>query len=262
MARKFDTSSGDQYGQANSASPVTTLPLCVSVWVRVPSAPASIETFFYYGKGSNTTVYFDMEINASGQIYGWARFAGGSVTSSAGKDDDKWHHVLWATWYDSGVPIYRHRMWVDASFAGNSTTGTGDISTFDRIAVGMARDVTPSQAFNGMVADVAIANFLPSVYHAKALYYGKRPQKVFGNSLKAFHPMDGLTSPEPDLGGSGYDLTLTGPPTKADHAPVRPYTPPWAATLPLIGTAAACGHAGPLVNSEILKTKVGGGLPA
>lgn len=238
MARNFDHTI-PQYGEVG-ASPVTTMPMTVSCWVRFTLKPSSGERIFaFYGDDTSATNYWSFYVNSTGNIVCWARHAGVTFTTSADLSDGLWHHCMYRTYWDGAVN--RQGFWVDGAAVGNTNTSSGSsgsISAFNRVAVGEARDSTPSSPFSGDVADYVIASFKGEINQAAALSRSVNPRNVFGGNMKFIAPLWGLSSPEPDHSGAGNDLTLTGSPTRADHAPVVPYTPRWAAGFPLIETSA------------------------
>lgn len=239
MARNFDHTIG-QYAEV-SASPVTTMPITISCWVRFTSKPSSGERIFaFYGDDTSATNYWSFYVNSSGNIVCWARHAGVSFATASDLSDGFWHHCMYRTYWDGAV--HRQGFWTDGAAVGNTNTSSGasgSMSAFNKVAVGEARDSTPGAAFSGDVAEYVMAAQQGEIDHAVALHRSVNPRRVFGSNMKFIAPLWGLSSPEPDLSGLGNDLTLTGSPVAVDHAPVAPYTPRWAASMPLIDSSAA-----------------------
>lgn len=93
----------------------------------------------------------------------------------------------------------------------------------------------------GSMADLAIWGVLLTAGEALALARGIRPGAIRPSSLTVWQPMDGLTSPEPDLSGNAKNGTLTGT-AYAPGPPTTLFTPRWpmftpsVAGIPLIGS--------------------------
>lgn len=240
MARIFDSTAPD-YVRATT-SPVTTLPLTVSCWAKMDSIPSTNETIMYYADSSSATVYFHISMLTTGAYQIFPRWTGASSKhiSSTGKADGTWHHIMQRSWYDVPATTYRHEAWLDGVLISQFDTGNAGILTnFDRVTAGYLDRPVPTQPLNGSVAEIAIASMQGEIRHAVALANGISPHRVFGTNLKFYAPLWGLDSPEPELSGSGNDMTLFGSPSQANHAPVGPYTPKWSASFPFIETGGA-----------------------
>jgi hypothetical protein len=83
-----------------------------------------------------------------------------------------------------------------------------------------------SQPFPGQLADTAFWKVQLTALEIAGLAQGMRPSTVRPASLIAYYPIDGLQSPEPDLGGGAFNLTVTGT-TAAFGPPLAPFTPRW-----------------------------------
>jgi|SRR6516162_2360494 len=82
-------------------------------------------------------------------------------------------------------------------------------------------------AWDGNVADAAVWDgvLLTATEHA-ALGRGARPYQIRKGSLKGWWPLDGFSSPEPDLSGNANNGTLTGT-TRVFGPPMMAFTPRW-----------------------------------
>lgn len=96
---------------------------------------------------------------------------------------------------------------------------------------------SPVVLFSGRIAEAAIWDVALSASEIAALARGVSPLRIRPGNLKAYWPLYGVGSPEPDYIG-GFHMTLNNAPTQADHAPVMPsfaYQQGWAGAF----TAAA-----------------------
>jgi hypothetical protein len=76
---------------------------------------------------------------------------------------------------------------------------------------------------NGRIAEAGIWNVALSDREVAALASGVHPARMRPDALVAYWPLWGDDSPELDWhpsGGTRYPMTLTGTPTKANHAPI------------------------------------------
>jgi len=92
------------------------------------------------------------------------------------------------------------------------------------------QDDTGSRFWNGSIAEVAWWNVVLTSLEASALAAGVRARDVRPSALRNWWPLDGLTTPEPDLwgafSGSGKaNLTATGT-ASAFGPPLTLFTPP------------------------------------
>ncbi len=127
----------------------------------------------------------------------------------------------------------------DTANTGTSTVNSAD-NTFDTIAVGMNRDSTPSDPYDGTAAEVAVWDGALTLAEGVALANGVSPLRIRPGNLKAYYPLFGVALPEPDYIGI-LNLTDTGGTSQHDHAPVMP---PFGFALGWPGNAAAGAPAG------------------
>lgn len=75
------------------------------------------------------------------------------------------------------------------------------------------------EAMNGVLAEVRVWNVVLTAAEMTSAQYG---YPVRPSNQLAYWPLQGRTSPEPDRGPSGYNLTVTGTTTDTSLAPVSP----------------------------------------
>jgi len=78
-------------------------------------------------------------------------------------------------------------------------------------------DTTSFFAFDGKMAEVAIWNVALTNAERLRLVSGESPATIQSANLKAYWPIYGKASPEPDLSGSGNNAAITGTVPAADH---------------------------------------------
>ena len=74
--------------------------------------------------------------------------------------------------------------------------------------------------FTGNLAEIAMWSVTLTDAEIAALATGVRPNRVRPAAVVGYWPLWGVSSPEPDVSGNGYTLTLVGSPPQANHAPV------------------------------------------
>lgn len=141
----------------------------------------------------------------------------GGVATSTSYTANTWHHAS-CNVRTGGRDVYLNGGGKATNSVAKAPTGV------DRVAIGAARDSTPSDPFLGRLAEVAVWNAeLTDGEHA-LLARGISPLRIRPGNLILYYPLFGTMSPEPNLavGGATYNLTITGTPDQADHAPVMP----------------------------------------
>lgn len=215
---------------AVDAAPVSSYPFCMGVWLRKDGG-SNLETLMFFGdKDTFIVAYTRLLITKFGNITADSAHTDNVVTTSDAYDDDKWHACLLVE-RDSGG--FRHLdLYVDGTFIGTDMNANpGGVSIFNRVAFGRALGPTPFDSLQGTLAEGFIANVDPTAEQVASWSRGASARHVFGNALKGYWPLWGLHDPEIDVSGQRNDLTLAGT-GKNDQAPVAPYTPKWAASLP------------------------------
>ncbi len=236
MARKF----AKLY---NDSAYVDAQPVSANPWTMWCTFKQSIkntyQTLLFYGRSDDTSNYTQLlTAQTSGYLKVLANHLGTSYTSSTDVCDGVWHTAM-VVEYSSGGQQYAE-LWLDGVLLG-TTTGTATssgVGVFTRFAVGRKMHSSPTEPTSATIAEAGVASVRANADQAMALYRGVKGRRVFGKDCKGDWPLWGLHGPEIDLSGAGNDLTLagtTGGPLLANHAPVTPFTPKWAASVPLSG---------------------------
>jgi len=216
-------------------APVSTYPFCMGVWLKKLGG-ANAETLMFFGDGAILPdAYTRLQIGKFGSIQAHSAHTGNVVTTPAVYDDGNWHACLLVEKDVGGMR--RLELYIDGTLIGtDSSTNTGGLSLFDRVAFGRKMTLAPGDALNGTLAEGFIANIGPTVDQVAAWSRGASARRVFGTALKGYWPLWGLHNPEIDVSSHGNDLTLSGT-SKDDHAPVSLYTLKWATSLPATNLA-------------------------
>lgn len=126
-----------------------------------------------------------------------------------------WHHYYadydGATWH----------LYLDGVSIGSSTDATGPVHASTDFQIGQANG---GQLMSGSLADLAMFNGPLTAGEIAALASGMRPPQIRTHTLLGYWPLDGLSSPEPDLSGNKNNGTLTGT-AFAPGPPIALFTP-------------------------------------
>jgi hypothetical protein len=224
MARSFNETSS-QYLKSSS-SPISSTPATLSAWVYVDSSIGIFTTATIGGvfdnsesssNGDGLFLYISTRNPATTLRFAAQQATDGSVSTAGASTDvtgqsDKWVHVagVFASnssrirYYAGGNPI--------------ENTQTRGASSADRITVGARTTTSGTQGdfFKGYICELGIWNAALTAADIAVLSLGYSPLFVRRNSLVAYLPLIGRTSPEIDTVG-GYGMTLTNGPTTVAH---------------------------------------------
>jgi hypothetical protein len=129
--------------------------------------------------------------------------------------DGTWHHFIFTI---DGAGNYRY--FVDGA-ADKTGTYTASATTIDELAIGCQRvGGVNGLFFPGVLAEVATWTAYLTLQDARTLYAGFPPSYVRRTLLRAYWPLLGADSPEPDYSGGKFAGTLTGT-AAAPHPPVN-----------------------------------------
>lgn len=139
------------------------------------------------------------------------------LASSSGTitDTANWHHVAVARTGNT------YTFYLDGAASGGGDNATGINATDRPLQIG--RDIsggTPSFAFSGMLAEVAIWNLVavPAAEIA-LLAAGECPMNVQWPTLQGYWPLRGSESPEPDFSRNYTPATIGGTVPAGPHPP-------------------------------------------
>jgi len=204
MARDFNGSSDRA---TNSGAPATAAPLTLACWFRADTLPGVSCLMSLHGSGSGhsfSMIVEDTPKKLKARINGGATaLAVHGTTVTTGQ----WYHACAVFTTTTSRDIY-----LDGVSPVNNTTSQTPTS-INTSYLGTIN--AGSFPHDGQLAEVAVWNVALSAAEIASLSKGFSPRLVRRESLKAYWPLIGRVSPEPDLCGV-YPLTLTGT-ANADH---------------------------------------------
>ena len=238
MARLFDDA-GSEYLEKDTA-PFTAEPFSMACWFYSDDITLG-QSLIWVG---------DKDVHNHAQMLVLSGDQSGDPISAISRDSASITVASTSTGYSANVWHHAAGVWADtddrAAFIDGGSKGTSGInrsvSGEDRISIGRNGDSTPDGYMSGRIAEAAIWNVALADAEIAALARGIKPNHIRPGNLVLYCPLWGIHGPEIDLSGNGNDLTLNGT-GRADHSPVTPFTPKWAAGVPLIEVAAGGGFA-------------------
>lgn len=142
-------------------------------------------------------------------LYG---IGGGDIAFNTTLSLNTWYHLAVRR---SGTTI---TCWVNGVQEANTGTRSGSMPTgVQRIANSSGAGV---EGFSGRIAEAGLWAAALTAGEIASLAGGAHPTRVRRVSMKAYWPIHGVGSPEPDYSGGGAHLTLTGSPAQAAHCRV------------------------------------------
>jgi hypothetical protein len=193
----------------------------------VNAFPVTMSCWFYPADNTTTQCLLGEMVAASTQNY--VIVAAGAV---AGDPVQLWYNgsSRVASTNAYSVNVWNHvcaiaasstdrRMFLNNVKATAVTTFTWP-TTMTVTDIGRKGNLTAANFFNGLVAEAAIWNVALSDGEVAALAAGVRPVDIQPTALKAYWPLWGFASPEPDFTINNRSMTITGA-TQGNHAPVH-----------------------------------------
>lgn len=205
------------------------------IWLRpvdaTPAATSALSGFQESGDPGTHEKQLALLTNGHLRAYiydGTTRFAEGTTVLS----NDTWH--LAGLTHDIGATTLR--IFLDGVEEGSNGSAS---ASFNYTAPDFYAGIRgSSDGFNGRLAWATCWSVQLAANEMVAMHRGVPPSRIRPKDQLICWPVWGLHSLEIDLSGNGRSGTVTGT-TKANGPPVRLFTPPWAASVPLIETAAA-----------------------
>lgn len=251
MARHFTRAQNEYLFSATT--PITAAPFTVSVWVKT-ATDTSVDDFCIVQIQDASAVGDLWRLNANGNLVAGeftfgARDTGNalvSAVSSVVPNIGTWYNVVGVERAADDREVF-----VDGGNSGvNAVSRTPN--NIDSIAIGMERDSSADDPWDGDIAEVALWNTDLSDAEIAILAAGYSPLFVHPQNLVAYWSL--IRDEDQDRVG-GYDMTAFNTPTIATHAPVI-----YPSKISLSTTTAVAIVAGKLINSIRLKTLVHGSL--
>ena len=211
MARVFSVLA-DQTLVNRDTPPITAPPFTLSIWFYCTG-----DSYGVFGIGKEGDDHFhSLNVNSTGRN-GYAMTQRDAdwdniATTSTSFDLNEWNHLS-GSWVATNSRI----VYLNAGGKGTNANACTN-PTIDSIRIGQRPDEY-SYSFTGRLAEAAMWNVVLTDTEHYILSRGCSPLMVRPQSLVAYWPLIGRTSPEIDIVG-GYDMTLVNAPTVGDHPPV------------------------------------------
>jgi len=213
MARLFN---GGTQRLITTDEPATAVPVTLAAWVFPEDATTTMWVVGLINTGRDN--HFALTLDDDELVRAHVRAGGGNgvASTATAATIGAWNHV--AAVFTSAT--LRAVFLAGANKATNTSNVTpGAISQVDIGArVGDASNLF--EPFDGRIAEPGIWDVALSDDEIAALARGISPLRIRRSNLLAYWPLLGIDSPETDLSGHGRNLTMTGTPARADHAPI------------------------------------------
>lgn len=231
MARSFNGSSDYIDCGTGVSSPANLTVLC---WVNT-TASADSTYKGIVGRNQNAAGGYRLYAGASGNKFAfYADLVGHGTT---GIDPFTMGSAISnGTWYCVGATVDSGSAgmtaYLNGSSAGTMPTSGGLASASSNFIIGQDEQVAGARFLNGLVAEVAIWSVVLSTTDIARFANGERAYTINPAHLIGYWPLDGLSSPEPDISGNGNNGTLTGTSKASSDPPVDPFFTTQYYTLP------------------------------
>lgn len=199
---------------SNTASaPVTVEPLSILLWVY-PTVVGVNACWVQIGTNGSLNNGFMMATNSGNQVRAISRTTANNQAIATGTiSANTWNHA--AGVFVSTTERHAYR---DGGAQGSDTTLSQPTAP-NSLYFGTQPDGT-NIPMTGRLAEVAIWSAALTPNEVAAHARGADPRRIRPASLVGYWPIWGQDSPEPDLSRGVRNLTLTGTPPYANHAPV------------------------------------------
>lgn len=182
MSLKFNGT--DSYIQTNFKNTVLTLPLTISCWIKVSSLVSvrSLVSVTNFTNGASVSIQYTGSTFPGQSFRVLVRDSGGSftnATSSTTGGVNLWHHAV-------GVFASNTNRSIIVNASGKATsTGTRTASGFTTVGIGarFITNPTPSEPFNGEIANVGIWNAVLNDEDILKLFKGVPTNSILPENL-------------------------------------------------------------------------------
>ena len=217
MSREF-SGSAQYLDYANSI--ITATPFTIGTWLY-PDNNSTWQMIVASNQAGAAIYYIHLAINSTAIQFAYRGSLAGNTTSidtsASTLAQNQWQHICGVAVSDSVANVF-----IDGGNKATQSSGTFDGfgGNLDHVYLA-ARNVSGvGDYLNGRLANTAMWNAALSDAEVAVLADGYSPLLVRPESLIAYWPLIGKTSPEIDVVG-GYNLSLNGAPAAWNHPAVR-----------------------------------------
>lgn len=211
MARLFDDAS-NEFGTSGNAV-VSAYPCSFAAWYNTNSTTVN-QSLLSVGDTAGDNDYVELFLRKAGvRALRLIVVTGGTnstATASTQFSANTWEHAGAVLSSSTSRTVYHN-----GGGAVTDTTSLGFSGGVDTTSVGRTAQATPTDYMSGDIAEVGVWDAALTAGEIAALAAGACPLNVRPQSLVAYWPLWGTSSPEIDIVG-GFHLTLTGT-TKSAH---------------------------------------------
>ena len=137
---------------------------------------------------------------------------------------------------DANVPIFYFNG-IDQGAPTETSAPSGTLASETETLV-IGNNTNTNRNWDGRLAEPDVWDVILTSEEALADARGVSPLKIRRDNLVFYPPVWGILSPEPNFAGNRVAGTVTGT-ARVNHPPITPFTPKWAATMPLIEAVVA-----------------------
>lgn len=225
MSRSF-ASSSSQY-LTYSGAVLSATPLTMACFFN-PVSGAGTYTLLSISDSAQSATYLQLHlasnrVRASEGANGVGIATANNVTTNV--SNGVWQHACGVFGSSSSRDAF-----LNGGLKGSNTTTIG-AGTLDRTEIGAKFNIARGGYMNGQIAEVGLWSAALTDAEVATLGKGVSPLLVRPQSLVAYWPLIGRASPEIDIRG-GFNMTLGGTPTAADHPRIYYPTPRIMYSLP------------------------------
>ena len=213
MARLFDDGSS-QY-LSNGSAILTDYPMSFSGWFYSDDDTISQGIVSICDSVSITRI--GLLISSDDKVFTFYGSNPQGIKSTTSWSTNTWHHAAGTVTSATAAAAY-----LDGGGKDTTTANGGALSGLDATYIGandQAADATIGQYMSGRIAEVGVWNVVSTDAEIVILALGYSPLLVRPQSLVAYWPLIGKTSPEIDIVG-GFGMTLNNSPTATEHPPM------------------------------------------
>jgi Concanavalin A-like lectin/glucanases superfamily len=224
MARACLAGSPGSYLRNTSYAAITSYPFTVFAWFNsTTNDPAANSNVFNVGSSAGGAAKDNIGFNLGAGTNNFSSYVSDPsgifyLNTAVAITPNVWHSAAFV-----GISVSSRSLYIDGAFANtNSSTAGAFGSNSTTTWIGNYED---SNGFSGSIAEVSVWNVALTANEIASLNSGVRAYTIRRLALTGYWPLDGLSSPEPDLSGNAHNMALVNAPALANGPPIGLWTP-------------------------------------